>query len=200
MKIFKKLNNRSVMVLVMGILLLVIAITFTGVLASPTQQAAGQTVTLTGYVTKYLDDDEVMFTDGTNTVKLELKNAPASSLPVNTPLTITVQIVEPDDGGFEVNLVSVDKTGESASESPAGPNLPIKTVAEIQASPVNDQPVVIRGQITQHLAQLGRDKYLFSDGTGMIVLDVDDDVPQSAVPLNQQIIVFGQIDVDDGRV
>jgi uncharacterized protein YdeI (BOF family) len=161
-------------------------------------QAAGETYTLTGYVTQVLDDDEVMFTDGTHSVKLELKNAKAADLPLHTPVTITVQIVEPDDGGFEVNLVSVDKTGGTGKDA-AGPDLPITTAAQIQARPVNDQKVVIQGTITQHLPQLGKDKYLFSDGTGMLVLEIDD-IPPSAVLMNQPLFIFGEVEIDDGRI
>ena len=39
------------------------------------------------------------------------------------------------------------------------------------------------------------DKYLFTDGSGMIVLEIDD-VPASAVPLNQPVTVFGEVEID----
>jgi uncharacterized protein (TIGR00156 family) len=75
--------------------------------------------------------------------------------------------------------------------------MPVTTVAQIKAQPVNNQSVVLQGQITQ---KIGDEEYLFTDGSGMIVLDVDDDVPASAVPLNTPVKVFGKIDVEKGRV
>jgi uncharacterized protein YdeI (BOF family) len=92
----------------------------------------------------------------------------------------------------------VDQTGGTGQDA-AGPDLPITTAAQIQAQPVNDQRVVIRGTITQHLPQLGNDKYLFSDGTGMLVLEIDD-VPPSAVLMNQPMFIFGEVEIDDGRI
>jgi uncharacterized protein (TIGR00156 family) len=157
---------------------------------------AGQTVTVSGYATQYVGDDGVMFTDGTNTVKLEIENGSPSQIPLNTPVTITVQVKEAeDDGGFEVNLIEVKQTGEAAAPD-AAPKMPVTTVAQIQAQPVDDQRVVLQGQITQ---KIGDDKYLFTDGSGMIVLEIDD-VPASAVPLNQPVKVFGEVEIDDGKL
>lgn len=44
------------------------------------------------------------------------------------------------------------------------------TVAEILKNPVDDQPVVLRGLLTK---QVSKEKYLFSDGTGEIRVDID---------------------------
>jgi len=170
-----------------------------------TAQQQGNTVTVKGYVTQYLDDDELMFTDGTSTVKIEIENGSARQLPLNTPITMTVQIKEEEGNNkFEVNLVSWEPVNaQAATDSTAkakpqpAPALPITTVAEIKTKPVNNQRVVLNGQITQ---KIGKESYLFNDGTGMIVLDIDDDVPASAVPMNQPLIIFGQVDIEDGRV
>jgi len=111
-------------------------------------------------------------------------------------VTITVQVKEAeDDGGFEVNLIEVKQTGDAAAPD-AAPKMPVTTVAQIQAQPVDDQRVVLQGQITQ---KIGDDKYLFTDGSGMIVLEIDD-VPASAVPLNQPVKVFGEVEIDDGKL
>jgi uncharacterized protein (TIGR00156 family) len=188
----------SVLALIAGLVMvgLVGMVGYSPATASNAAQA-GQTLTVSGYATQYVGDDGVMFTDGTNTVKLEIENGSPTQIPLNTPVTITVQVKEAeDDGGFEVNLIEVKQTGEAAAPD-AAPKMPVTTVAQIKAQPVNNQSVVLQGQITQ---KIGDEEYLFTDGSGMIVLDVDDDVPASAVPLNTPVKVFGKIDVEKGRV
>ena len=49
------------------------------------------------------------------------------------------------------------------------------------------------------LEQIDGEAYLFSDGTGMIVLEIEN-VPASAVPMNQAVDVFGEVDTDDGKI
>jgi uncharacterized protein (TIGR00156 family) len=192
------LLKSSVLALIAGLVVvsLVGVVGYSPATASSAAQA-GQTLTVSGYATQYVGDDGVMFTDGTNTVKLEIENGSPTQIPLNTPVTITVQVKEAeDDGGFEVNLIEVKQTGEAAAPD-AAPKLPVATVAQIKAQPVNNQSVVLQGQITQ---KIGDEEYLFTDGSGMIVLDVDDDVPASAVPLNTPVKVFGKVDVEKGRV
>lgn len=189
--------------LAVGVIAMALLLVF-GLSTGATAQQEGNTVTVTGYVTQYLDDDELMFTDGASTVKIEIENGSARQLPLNTPITMTVQIKEAEGNNkFEVNLVSWEPVkGPSAdSSAKAQPQpataLPVTTVAEIKAKPINNQRVVLSGQITQ---KIGEENYLFNDGTGMIVLDVDDDLPANAIPMNQPLIIFGQVDVEDGRV
>lgn len=54
----------------------------------------------------------------------------------------------------------------------AGPTSQVthSTVAAVLKNPVDDQPVVLRGLLTK---QVGNEKYLFSDGTGEIRVDID---------------------------
>jgi uncharacterized protein (TIGR00156 family) len=194
----KSLLRLSVLGLIAGLVVvgLVGMVGYSTATASNSAQA-GQTLTVSGYATQYVGDDGVMFTDGTNTVKLEIENGSPTQIPLNTPVTITVQVKEAeDDGGFEVNLIEVKQTGEAAAAD-AAPKMPVTTVAQIMAQPVNNQSVVLQGQITQ---KIGDEEYLFTDGSGMIVLDVDDNVPASAVPLNAPVRVFGKVDVEKGRV
>lgn len=51
-----------------------------------------------------------------------------------------------------------------ASQTPHG------TVAAVLKDPVDDQAVVLRGFLTK---QVGKEKYLFTDGTGEIRVDID---------------------------
>lgn len=48
----------------------------------------------------------------------------------------------------------------------------VKEVAEILKNPVDDEDVVLQGHI---LRQVGDEEYVFSDGTGEIVVEIDDD-------------------------
>jgi uncharacterized protein (TIGR00156 family) len=93
-----------------------------------------------------------------------------------------------------VNLVSVDQADGDTDVAVA---LPVTTVSEIQANPANDSRVVLQRQITQ---QIDRDRYLFTDGTGMLVLQINGDIPAGAIPFSQPVTIFGAVDEDDGRV
>lgn len=55
----------------------------------------------------------------------------------------------------------------------SGPNAQttLDTVAAVLKKPVDDQAVVLRGYLTR---QVAKEKYLFSDGTGEIRVDIDD--------------------------
>lgn len=68
------------------------------------------------------------------------------------------------------------------------------TVADILKNPVDDQRVTLRGNITRHI---GGDKYMFSDGTGEIRVDIDDHKfpPQ---PINEKttVEILGEVDTD----
>jgi uncharacterized protein (TIGR00156 family) len=54
----------------------------------------------------------------------------------------------------------------------AGPTSQVThgTVAAVLKNPVDDQAVVLRGVLTK---QVGNEKYIFSDGTGEIRVDID---------------------------
>jgi uncharacterized protein YdeI (BOF family) len=69
------------------------------------------------------------------------------------------------------------------------------TISEIRANPIEDRHVTIEGQVTQIL---GFGHYAFSDGTGTIQLDAPDEFPSSYFPLNQKLVVRGEISIDDG--
>jgi uncharacterized protein (TIGR00156 family) len=72
-------------------------------------------------------------------------------------------------------------------------------VAEVLKSGYDDQRVVLRGQI---LRRVYGDKYIFSDGTGEIRVDIDQEEWPSGQPVNDKTIVeiIGKIDLDWGRV
>ena len=193
-------KNSMIKSVLFGLVAALVVVGVAGYTSALAQDDDGQVVTVTGYVTQYIGDDNIMFTDGKNTVQVEVEDFPRDQLPLNTPLTITAKI-ENDDGKLEAKIMSVEPAGEAGTGTGAAATppaeLPITTVADINAAPADDKLVVVQGQITQ---QVAGDKYLFSDGTGMIVLDVDDDLPPNSVPLNQPVLVFGEVEVDDGKV
>lgn len=60
-----------------------------------------------------------------------------------------------------------------ASAQYVGPTtqVTITSIAQVLKNPVDDQPVVLRGHIVK---KVGNEKYLFSDGTSEIRVDIDD--------------------------
>lgn len=79
----------------------------------------------------------------------------------------------------------------------AGPksNANAKQVAEILKNPVDDEDVVVQGHL---LRQLGDEEYLFSDGTGEIVVEIDDDDFPRGEPVDDKVKVelVGEVDTN----
>lgn len=78
-------------------------------------------------------------------------------------------------------------TGPSTHHTPA-------TVAEILKKPVDDQDVVLRGHL---LRKVGNDKYIFSDGTGEIRVEIDaKDFPPEQIDDKTQVEIHGEVEKD----
>ena len=75
----------------------------------------------------------------------------------------------------------------------AAPN----TVAAVKNNAYDDQVVRLRGRLTNYL---GQDKYEFSDGSGSITVELDDDRPWSHIGRGQLIDIVGEVDRDMFRV
>jgi uncharacterized protein (TIGR00156 family) len=68
------------------------------------------------------------------------------------------------------------------------------TVADIRKNPIDDQRVTLRGNITRHI---GGDKYMFSDGTGEIRVDIDDhEFPPQPINEKTTVEIRGEVDTD----
>jgi uncharacterized protein (TIGR00156 family) len=69
------------------------------------------------------------------------------------------------------------------------------TVKSILQKPVDDQWVSVRGHITK---RVGSDKYLFTDGTGEIRLDIDDKYFPTEAPITSEtpIQISGKVDTE----
>lgn len=63
-------------------------------------------------------------------------------------------------------------TPGAAQAQYTGPSAQVtaNSVADILKNPVDDQPVMLRGFLVR---QVGNEKYMFSDGTGEIRVDID---------------------------
>ncbi len=73
----------------------------------------------------------------------------------------------------------------------AGNNAPLNTVLQVMTFQ-DDVPVVLQGKIDR---PLGKGKYQFSDNTGTIVLDIDDEVIGNMEILSEDIFeIHGEVD------
>ncbi len=66
------------------------------------------------------------------------------------------------------------------------------SVAEILKNPVDDQIVVLRGNL---LKKVGNEKYLFSDGTGEIRVEIEaEDFPIQKIDDKTLIVIRGEVE------
>ena len=72
------------------------------------------------------------------------------------------------------------------------------SVKQILDDPRDDQKVTVRGHL---LRQIDDDEYIFSDGTGEIVVEIDDDDFPRGETVDERTVVelFGEVDVDNRR-
>ncbi len=78
-------------------------------------------------------------------------------------------------------------TGPSAHKT-------IGSVADILKNPIDDQPVVLRGYLTK---QVGKEKYMFSDGTGEIRVEIDaKDFRGLTVDDKTRVEIIGEVEKD----
>lgn len=71
------------------------------------------------------------------------------------------------------------------------------TVASIIADPVDDQEVIIQGNL---LRKTGHDKYVFSDGTGEIVAEIKEKrFPKQPVNETTKVELMGEVDTGFNR-
>jgi len=72
-----------------------------------------------------------------------------------------------------------------------GPGLQVTTVKQAKTFR-DDTPVVLQGRI---LRSLGNEKYMFSDNTGTIVVEIDDDLWRGiSVSENDLVEIHGEVD------
>lgn len=95
--------------------------------------------------------------------------------------------------GAVVSTVAVAQwSGPSDTKQAPQPPYAKSTIAAIKAAPKDDQKVTLVGTIVR---KTGDETYLFSDGTGEIVVDIDDDAfPKQPVTERTQIQIEGEVD------
>ncbi|MBO9497014.1 NirD/YgiW/YdeI family stress tolerance protein [Thalassotalea sp. G20_0] len=68
------------------------------------------------------------------------------------------------------------------------------TVAAILKNPQDDRRVVLRGNLVR---KIKHETYLFNDGTGEIIVDIDDnDFPPQPITATTKVEIIGEVDVD----
>jgi len=144
-------------------------------------------VTLQGVLTEPTSDsDEWVFSDGTGSIVLDF---PSSNIPaLGTPIYIfgTVASSEIDVAEWQPvpELIAVPQT----PPDPTPPSLALTPVSDILNGSVVAGEVMLAGELTGPTSD--SDEWLFSDGTGEIVLDF----PSSNIPaVGVTIYVFGTI-------
>lgn len=92
--------------------------------------------------------------------------------------------------------VSIFSFASGASAQYVGPSSQTapRSVAEILKNPVDDQAVVLRGFI---LRQVGNEKYIFSDGTAEIRVDIDNKLfPLEKIDDKVKVELRGEVEKD----
>lgn len=77
-----------------------------------------------------------------------------------------------------------------------GPNAAktYSTVAEVNKKPVDDAQVVFQGYL---LKKVGNEKYIFTDGTAEIRVEIDNDIfPNVAVGAKTKVEIKGEVEKD----
>ncbi|SET48969.1 YgiW/YdeI family stress tolerance OB fold protein [Thorsellia anophelis] len=83
--------------------------------------------------------------------------------------------------------VHADFVGKNGTQS-----TPYDTVKSIVANPIEDKQVSLIGNIIE---KIGHEKYLFTDGTQTIRLDIDDEkFPIEPVDESTTVKIYGEID------
>lgn len=72
---------------------------------------------------------------------------------------------------------------------------PVVSVESIKKNPIDDSKVVVQGYITHKLAD---DRYKFSDETGNIIVEIDDDeFPARSIDERTLVRISGEIDISN---
>lgn len=85
------------------------------------------------------------------------------------------------------SLANAQYVGPSDQKTP-------QSVAEILKNPVDDQKVILQGKIVR---KVGKEKYLFSDGSAEIRVEIDDDVfPGQKIDQHTHVEIRGEVEKD----
>ena len=108
---------------------------------------------------------------------------------------VTAAILAPTialaDGGYQGDL------GRSGGVRFNGP-VDITSVATLKGTKIGERHAVVEGNI---LRQIGGDKFLFSDGTGEMVVELDDDIRLNrTIDSKTKLRMGGEFEAWDGEM
>lgn len=104
-------------------------------------------------------------------------------------------------GVFAAGILAASLFVAPASAQYTGPSgngsSKLTKVAEILENPRDDADVTVQGQL---LRKVGDEEYVFSDGTGEIVVEIDDDdFPNQPVDETTTVQLIGEVDTSRRR-
>lgn len=83
--------------------------------------------------------------------------------------------------------LQAQNVGSSTQEAPL-------SIVDILKSPIDDQEVVLRGVL---LKKVGKEKYIFSDGTGEIRVEIEaEDFPAQKLDDKARVEISGEVEKD----
>ena len=76
-------------------------------------------------------------------------------------------------------------------------NIPVATVVSVQTMP-EDTKVSLKGNLSKYVND---ETYVFTDGTGEIMVEIDDDIlnPASFQP-TENVVLIGEVDNENGNI
>lgn len=139
---------------------------------------------------------------GTQKQRREAKGLPALSRPCITSTTLPMRSEILMRIALLVSLFLLMETAPAAAQfdGPGAQGLPttvqavrVTTVQAVREASKDDQIVTLRGHI---LEKVGDEKYAFSDETGQIRIEIDDEVFQQRITPEMEIEIYGEVEDD----
>lgn len=101
--------------------------------------------------------------------------------------------------GVSSNAMAEMASAQAPAVVPASSmaNIPVATVVSVQTMP-EDTKVSLKGNLSKYVND---ETYVFADGTGEIMVEIDDDIlnPSSFQP-TENVVLIGEIDNENGNV
>lgn len=135
----------------------------------------------------------------------EMAQPPATTLNHQPSLTDVDQVHNPEVRQVISNIkrnaiilssvfaLGIPLAAQAQYVGPSTQKTPV-TVAEVLKNPVDDQNVVLRGHL---IKKVGNEKYMFSDGTGEIRVEIEaEDFPAQKIDAKTLIVIRGEVEND----
>lgn len=91
-----------------------------------------------------------------------------------------------------IAIVALSGVAHAQYTGPSGHTGP-KSVADVLKNPVDDQYVQLKGQL---IRQVGNEKYIFTDGTGEIRVEIDNKLLTGPIDDKTTVIIRGEVEKD----